>query len=84
MALAEPSSSAAVNWEDLDLLKTVGRQVAAFLKRHEQSEQLTESRQFDAFNKLSAFVMHDLKNLIAQQSLVVKNAEKHKGQPSLR
>ncbi|WNO08587.1 XrtA/PEP-CTERM system histidine kinase PrsK [Teredinibacter sp. KSP-S5-2] len=82
MALAEPKTGASLNWEDLDLLKTVGRQVAAFLKRHEQSEQLTESRQFDAFNKLSAFVMHDLKNLIAQQSLVVKNAEKHKDNPA--
>ncbi len=82
MALAQPAHSSALNWEDLDLLKTVGRQIAAFLKRHEQSEQLAESKQFDTFNKLSAFVMHDLKNLIAQQSLVVKNSEKHKDNPA--
>lgn len=71
-----------VSWEDLDLSKTVGRQIASYLARHEQAELLAESRQFDAFNKLSAFVMHDLKNLIAQQSLVVKNAEKHKDNPA--
>ena len=71
-----------LTWEDLDLIKTVGRQFANYVKRHQQEEQLMEVRQFDAFNKLSAFVMHDLKNLIAQQSLVVKNAEKHKDNPA--
>ena len=46
------------------------------------AEQLAESRQFDAFNKLTAFIMHDLKNLIAQQALVVENAAKHKDNPA--
>lgn len=82
MILTAPQSRASLNWEDLDLIKTVGRQIASYLERHEQSELLAESRQFDAFNKLSAYVMHDLKNLIAQQSLVVKNAEKHKDNPA--
>ncbi|TVZ40080.1 putative PEP-CTERM system histidine kinase [Alteromonadaceae bacterium 2753L.S.0a.02] len=82
MALTAPQDKAMLNWEDLDLIKTVGRQVASYLERHEQSEMLAESRQFDAFNKLAAYVMHDLKNLIAQQSLVVKNAEKHKDNPA--
>lgn len=82
MVLTAPQDRTTLNWEDLDLVKTVGRQVASYLERHEQSELLAESRQFDAFNKLSAYVMHDLKNLIAQQSLVVKNAEKHKDNPA--
>lgn len=82
MVLTHPQSNEPLNWEDLDLLKTVGRQVASYLERHEQAEQLAEARQFDAFNKLAAYVMHDLKNLIAQQSLVVKNAEKHKDNPA--
>lgn len=82
MVLTNPNNENAINWEDLDLLKTVGRQVANYLERHEQAEQLAEARQFDAFNKLAAYVMHDLKNLIAQQSLVVKNAEKHKDNPA--
>lgn len=82
MVLTSPNNEDALNWEDLDLLKTVGRQIANYLERHEQAEQLAEARQFDAFNKLAAYVMHDLKNLIAQQSLVVKNAEKHKDNPA--
>jgi putative PEP-CTERM system histidine kinase len=82
MVLTNRNNEETLNWEDLDLLKTVGRQVANYIERHEQAEQLAEARQFDAFNKLAAYVMHDLKNLIAQQSLVVKNAEKHKDNPA--
>jgi putative PEP-CTERM system histidine kinase len=82
MVLSHVQDSDEPIWEDLDLVKTVGRQIANYLARHEQSELLSQARQFETFNKLSAFVMHDLKNLIAQQSLVVKNAEKHKDNPA--
>lgn len=80
--LTKPPRDATLTWEDLDLLKTVGRQVASYLDRHEAAEQLAQSKQFDAFNKLTAFIMHDLKNLIAQQALVVENAAKHKENPA--
>ncbi|ROR94851.1 putative PEP-CTERM system histidine kinase [Sinobacterium caligoides] len=79
MALQKPAEEVSpLSWEDLDLLKTVGRQIAAYLARHEAAELLAQSRQFDTYNKLTAFIMHDLKNLIAQQALVVQNAVKHK------
>jgi putative PEP-CTERM system histidine kinase len=42
---------------------------------------LAEAQQFEAYNRLTAFLMHDLNNLIAQQSLIVENAEKHKRNP---
>lgn len=82
MILTEPNVDTSLTWEDLDLVKTVGRQVASYLDRHEAAELLAESRQFDAFNKLTAFIMHDLKNLIAQQALVVENAAKHRENPA--
>jgi hypothetical protein len=44
---------------------------------------LVEARQFDAFNRLSAYVIHDLKNILAQQSLIVSNAKKHRDNPGL-
>lgn len=69
------------NWEDCDLLKTAGRQAASHLAQLEASRALTEARQFEAFNHLSAFVVHDLKNLIAQLSLVVSNAARHRDNP---
>lgn len=82
MALTKPTPDASLTWEDLDMLKTMGRQLASYLKRHQQSEQLAEVRQFDTYNKLVAFIIHDLNNLIAQQALVVRNAERHKDNPA--
>jgi putative PEP-CTERM system histidine kinase len=81
MALIKPEADASLTWEDLDLLKTMGRQLASYLKRHQQAEQLAEGAQFETYNKLVAFIIHDLNNLIAQQALVVRNAEKHKDNP---
>ena len=68
-------------WEDLDLLKTVGMQLTNALALSHASEALFRSRQFEAYNQLSAFLVHDLKNLVAQVALIVKNAEKHKYNP---
>ena len=71
-----------LNFEDHDLLKTAGQQVASHLAQRNTALLLAESRQFEAFNKFTAFVMHDLNNLIAQQELIVKNAEKHRANPA--
>jgi putative PEP-CTERM system histidine kinase len=79
--LIRPEGMRQLNYEDHDLLKTAGRQVAAFLAHDRAMEQLTETRQFEAYNKLSAFVMHDLKNLLSQQALLVENAKKHQHRP---
>ncbi len=69
------------NWEDSDLLKTAARQVAAFLEQMNASKALAEARQFESFNKVSTYVVHDIKNLVAQLSLISSNAEKHKDNP---
>lgn len=69
------------NWEDSDLLKTAARQVAAFLEQMNASMALAEARQFESFNKVSTYVVHDIKNLVAQLSLISSNAEKHKDNP---
>ena len=48
------------------------------------AEALLEARKFDAFNRMSAFVVHDLKNLVAQLSLMLRNAERHKDNPEFQ
>ena len=73
-----------VDWEVLDLLKTAGRQAASYLAQIQMTEALLEARKFDAFNRMSAFVVHDLKNLIAQLSLMLKNAERHRDNPAFQ
>ncbi len=70
-----------LNYEDRDLLKTVGNHIAVHLAQQQSDSLLAEARQFEAYNRLTAFLMHDLNNLIAQQSLIVKNAERHKRNP---
>ena len=81
MVFCEPKLGPQLDYEDIDLLKTVGSQVAAVLRQYQADELLSEGRQFEAYNRLTAFLMHDLKNLIAQQSLVVRNAARFKHNP---
>ena len=75
--LARSRSSRGFNWEDSDLLKAASRQAGSYLALLDASDKLVDARQFEAFNRLSAFVVHDIKNVAAQLGLVVKNAEKH-------
>ncbi len=79
--LDKPRIVPSLNFEDHDLLRTVGRHVATHIDQAESDRRLAESSQFGAYNRLTAFLMHDLNNLIAQQSLVVKNAEKFRHNP---
>ncbi len=69
------------NFEVIDMLKTTSRLVASYLELDASARALAEARQFEGFNRLSAFVIHDLKNLIAQLSLVVRNAAKYQDNP---
>lgn len=82
LLLKESEHLRELNWEDRDLLKVAGRQAATHLAQYQADQELVESRQFEAFNRLSAYVIHDLKNILAQQSLMVSNAEKHKNNPA--
>ncbi len=81
VALKHSRRQETLNWEDIDLLKMAGKQAALHLAQFQSDRELAKSRQFEAFNKLSAYVVHDLKNILAQQSLIVSNAEKHKHNP---
>jgi putative PEP-CTERM system histidine kinase len=80
--LVRPRAPQMINWEVLDVLKTAARQSASYLALERAARALAEARQFEGFNRLSAFVVHDLKNLIAQLSLVAKNAERHRHNPA--
>jgi putative PEP-CTERM system histidine kinase len=82
LVLAEARAPQQINWEDRDLLKTAGRQVASYVALLEASEALSEAQQFEAFHRLSAYVVHDLKNIAAQLALVVANAARHGKNPA--
>ncbi len=82
--LASPRTMIEVNWEVTDLLKTAGRQAASFLAQMQATEDLLEARKFEAFSRMSAFVVHDLKNIVSQLSLMVKNAKRLKNNPEFQ
>jgi len=74
--LCSPRTAMKLDWEVRDLLKTAGRQAASYLAQMQATEALLEARKFEAFNRMSAFVVHDLKNIVTQLSLMLKNAER--------
>jgi putative PEP-CTERM system histidine kinase len=82
IVLAETHGQIPVNWEVSDLLKTAGSQAASFLGQLEAAKALLVARQFESFNRMSAFVVHDLKNLVSQLSLLLSNVQKHKHNPA--
>lgn len=70
-----------VNWEVLDLLSMAGRQAVICLVQERNAQALAVARQFEGFNRLSAFVMHDLKNVQSQLKLMVSNRQMHENNP---
>jgi putative PEP-CTERM system histidine kinase len=79
--LFDPPPPFELSFEDRDLLHTMGRHVATLLAQHDSDRRIAELSQFETYNRLTAFVMHDLKNCAAQLSLVVGNAVKHRHNP---
>ena len=84
VVLLDPRTPVEVDWEVRDLLKVAAHAAAAYLQQLNATEALLEARKFDAFNRMSAFVVHDLKNLVAQLSLMLRNAERHRDNPEFQ
>lgn len=84
IVLARPRIERRLDWEDFDLLRVVGQQLASYLAEQSGQQALMEASRFDEFNRRMAFVMHDIKNLASQLSLLSSNAEKHADNPAFR
>ncbi|MDQ3140409.1 MAG: PEP-CTERM system histidine kinase PrsK [Pseudomonadota bacterium] len=82
--LAHPPLRRAMDWEDYDLFRTAGIQAASYLAEARSQQALADARRFDEFNRRFAFIMHDIKNLVSQLSLVTRNAERHADNPEFR
>ena len=82
--LGRPALDRELDWEDLDLLRVIGRQVAVHLTDAYGQRELEEARRYEEFNKRFAFIIHDLKNVVSQLSLVSANAEEHISNPKFQ
>lgn len=84
VVLARPPLARKLDWEDFDLLRVTGQQLASYLAEHAGQAALAEAARFDDFHRRIAFVMHDIKNLASQFSLLARNAELHAENPEFR
>ena len=82
--LAAPEFKRQLDWEDFDLLRTAGHQAASSLSEALGQEALSEAQRFEEFNRRFAFILHDIKNLVSQLSLLARNAERHADNPEWR
>jgi len=82
--LAHPAFRRPLDWEDFDLFRTAGIQAASYIAEARSQQALADSQRFDEFNRRFAFIMHDIKNLVSQLSLVARNAERHAENPEFR
>jgi putative PEP-CTERM system histidine kinase len=82
--LGAPEYRRPLDWEDFDLLRTGGRQAASSLAEAQVQEALAKAQRFEEFNRRFAFILHDVKNLVSQLSLLSRNAERHADNPDFR
>jgi putative PEP-CTERM system histidine kinase len=72
------------SYEDVEFLAAMSPQLASALWFSRQTERLVEARQLESLNRLSSFVLHDIKNQVSGLSLVVENARRHLGNPEFQ
>jgi putative PEP-CTERM system histidine kinase len=70
--------------EEMDLLKCIGDQVAASLLKLRLTEEIMERRELEAFQTMSAFLIHDLKNAASTLGLMLENLPGHFDNPAFR
>ena len=84
IVLARPPIDRSLDWEDFDLLRVAGRKAASNLAEDRAHAALADAARFDEFNGRFAFILHDIKNLVSQLTLVARNAERHADNPDFR
>ena len=70
--------------EEMDLLKCIGEQVAASLLKLRLTEEIMERKELEAFQAMSAFLIHDLKNAASTLGLMLENLPTHFDNPAFR
>lgn len=84
IVLGDPKARRGLDWEDFDLLRTVGHQAASYLVEQQAMNELSDARRLQDFNRRSAFIVHDIKNVVSQMSLMLQNAERFGDNPEFQ
>ena len=84
MTLGDRVGGRVYSVEERELLRTLGDQVAASLLNIRLAERLAQGREMEAFQTMSAFFVHDLKNIASTLALMLQNLPRHFGDPAFR
>ena len=84
LLIGERVGGTAFEPEDFDLLQCIGGSIAAGLLNINLSRRLLGARELEAFQTMSAFFVHDLKNMASTLSLMLQNFETHFDNPEFR
>jgi len=84
MMLGDRVSGMPFSLQDFDLLKSIGAQIAASLLNIRLSQRLLQGKQLEAFQAMSTFFVHDLKNTASTLSLMLQNLPIHFNDPRFR
>ena len=84
ITLDERISKIPFSIEDFNLLKTISDQSARSLLSLQLFEELEKAKEMEAFQTMSSFVVHDLKNLASTLSLTLMNLPIHFDNPEFR
>jgi putative PEP-CTERM system histidine kinase len=84
MILGDRVSAASFTWQDFDLLKCIGDHIAAGLLNTRLSQKLLQTKELEAFQTMSAFFVHDLKNTANTLNLMLQNLPVHFDDPAFR
>ena len=84
LILGDRVGGAPFAFQDFDLLKCVGDQIAANLLKVQLSQKLLQAKELEAFQTMSAFFVHDLKNTASTLNLMLQNLPVHFDDPAFR
>ena len=84
MTLGDRVGAVAFSLQDFDLLKCVADQAAASMLNISLSQQILRAKELEAFQTMSAFFVHDLKNTASTLSLMLQNLPIHFDNPAFR
>ena len=84
MILGDRVGGVRFTWQDFDLLKCISEQIAAGLLNTRLSQKLLQAKELEAFQTMSAFFVHDMKNTANTLNLMLQNLPVHFDDPAFR
>ena len=84
VVLARSRAQFKLDREVFDMLRVVGREVASRVAEQRATQILSQTRELREYSQRFAFVLHDIKNVSGQLSMLLSNAEVHADNPEFQ